>query len=347
MTEAQQNVCTFAPSYFVLQLCLPFDDPFQNDKSTMATIMTTIPPGETLDTIEVLCHQEDNGYQVYDYLGEAARTASSLGPLHPSPIDDSCRSSMVVWCNNLVDFCKYNREISASALSCLDRYLSTEDGFQTLFAPEQFQLAAMCALYTTAKIHERQALEPSSIAKLSRGAHSSLDVEDMEARMLKALQWRVNPPTATSFVNLFLDLIPTHMLDDASRNNCVKLVQYQLSLSLLNYQLSLEKASHLALAALLNAIDSQEDDGSLGVLVQSRIGAILASSGHFNESHLVNIRCGLCDEISRQSASEPMRAILTAKISAIAEHSPKTVTSKFQISSHSGSPRMVIDGVLA
>jgi hypothetical protein len=298
------------------------------------------------DTIMALCQQEDSGYQVYDYLGEAARKVSSL---HQSPIDDSCRSSMVVWCNNLVDFCNYDRDISASAISCLDRYLSTEDGFQTLFVPEQFQLASMVALYTTAKIHERQALEPSSIAKLSRGAHTSTDVEEMEARMLKALQWRVNPPTATRFVNLFLGLVPPHMLDDDSRNHIVELVQYQLNLSLLNYQFSLKKSSQLALAALLNAIESQERDGSFAMLVQSRIGAILASSGTFNETNLLNIRCGLCEEISRQSTSEPMRAILTAKNSVIAEPSPKTSTPKFQISSDNitGSPRMVIDGVPA
>lgn len=303
---------------------------------------------ETLDTIKALCDQEDSGYQVIDYLGEATRKLSSLGPIHPSPIDDSCRSSMVQWCNNLVDFCKYSRETSASAISCLDRYLSTGDGFRALFDPEEFQLAAMCALYSTAKIHERQALEPSSIAKLSRGAHDTAAVEAMESRMLKALQWRVNPPSAMRFVNLFLDLIPPNMLGEASRQNLVELVQYQLNLSLLNYQLSLFKCSQLALAALLNAIDSQkEGHGKFCSFVESRIGTILNSTGAFNANELLNIRYRLCDEISCQSTSEPMRAILTARTLSLAEHCPKSaIASKFQISGHTGSPRMVTDGAL-
>lgn len=322
--------------------------------------MMTLSQDGTLDTIEALCRQEDNGYQVYDYLDVAARKASSQCPLQQEPamVDHSCRSSMVQWCNNLVDFCKYSRETSASAISCLDRYLATEEGFKSLFNPEEFQLAAMCALYTTAKIHEKQALEPSSIAKLSRGAHSSMDVEAMEAKMLKALQWRVNPPTATRFASLFLDLIPSHILDDVSRQNLSQLVQYQLNLSLLNYSLSLNKASHIGLAALLNAIDSQEQDGDqtsmISMFLQSEIGSILASTTNGGSSHenlLLNVRFGLCTEISRQSSSEPMRAILTAKLSMISKlpSSPTSTTStkSFQISSHTGSPRMVIDGVSA
>jgi len=270
----------------------------------------TLSADETLDSLEALCHQESTGYQVHDYLCEAAREGSSFGPLHA---DTSSRSSMVQWCNNLVDFCKYDRETTAYAVSCLDRFLSTPDGFQLLFDSEQFQLAAMCALYTTAKIHERQALEPASIAKLSRGLHTAEAVEAMERRMLKALQWRVNPPTAMRFVHLFLDLIPTHMLDDASKQVMLELVKYQVKLALLDYQLSQHRSSNLALAAVLNAIDSQQHaDLSFSLLVQSRIGGVLPMC---TDALLLDIRCALCRQIASQSTSEPMSAVLMSKLS--------------------------------
>lgn len=269
----------------------------------------TLSPDETLDTLEALCHQESRGYLVQDYLGEAALNVSSVGPLH---VDASTRSSMIQWCNNLVDFCNYDRDTTASAVSCLDRFMSTRDGIQLCFSSEQFQLAAMCALYTTAKVHERQALEPASIAKLSRGMHTTENVEAMERRMLKALQWRVNAPTAMRFVHLFLDLIPAHMLGDATKQVILELVKYQINLALLDYQLSQHRSSHLALAALLNAIDSQEIDGSFTMLVQSRIGGVLHMC---SDCLLLDLRCTLCNEIARQSSSEPMRAVLTAKAS--------------------------------
>lgn len=286
-------------------------------------------PDETLDTIEALCHQE-LGYQVYDYLGR------SLGPLHESLIDVACRSSMIQWCNNLVDFCQYDRETTAYAVSCLDRYLSTPDGTVALLNAEQFQLAAMCALYTSAKIHERQALEPASIAKLSRGVHSTHDVERMEARMLNALKWRVNPPTALRFVHLYLDLIPNHMLDDASRQVILDLVKYQLNLALLNYPLSLNKASNLGLAALLNAIDCQEGDGSFGALVQDKIGSLLYSC---TDALLLDIRFALVTEISLQSVSEPMRAVLTS-------HHTSLHYKHVGIQDDLGSPRVVSYGMM-
>ena len=176
------------------------------------------------------------------------------------------------------------------------------------------------------------------------------------------------------------------MWEDDVRRNIMELVQYQLNLALLNYDLSLNKASHLGLAALLNAIDSsswnlscnnsqehvkvKDDIGSMSTLVQSQICTIMTASAGatvVNGDHLVTIRRRLCEEVCRQSPSkssnnnEPARNYRTMILNGVAanqemllcwtipipideqQRSSQGLATKYQISCHTGSPRMVID----
>jgi len=198
---------------------------------------------------------------------------------------------MVQWTNNLVDFCHYNRETAAIVISCFDCFLSSPEGSKTLMNSLQFQLAAMTAFYTTAKVHERQAIDPFSIAKLSRGAHSEEAVVQMELYLLKALQWRVNPPTAMRFAELFLELIPREMIDDHRRMVVMDLVRFQLDVSLYEYRLSLQRSSHLGLAALMNAlVDQNLFDETTMPMIQFWIGTLLPS---YREDTLMDIKHAL------------------------------------------------------
>jgi hypothetical protein len=191
-------------------------------------------------------------------------------------MDETCRACMVQWTNNLVDFCHYDRETADIAISCLDRFLSSPEGSQTLLHTQQFQLAAMTAFYTAAKIHERQAMEPASIARLSRGAHSKEAVEQMELFMLKVLRWKVHPPTAIRFAQYFLDLIPSEIVDEKHRTVIMELVRYQLNVALSEYRLSLQRSSHLGLAVMMNALEDQELlDEFTAIQIQSKIGTLL------------------------------------------------------------------------
>jgi hypothetical protein len=124
-----------------------------------------------------------------------------------------------------------------------------------------FQLAAMTALYTAVKIHEHEAMDPNLVSTLSRGAHSPQAVEAMEKRMLNAIQWRVNPPTAMSFVRNMLDLVPEHLIDASQRETLMELTQLQVDLALMDYEFGQCPASSIAFASLLNAIDSVTTDG--------------------------------------------------------------------------------------
>jgi Cyclin, N-terminal domain len=302
---------------------------------------------DALEIIEAMCIQEEQGYQKCDYLADF----QFRNPLHHQQdiytvMDETCRSSMVQWTNKLVDFCQYDRETSDVAISCLDRFLASPEGSQTLLHPQQFQLAAMTALYTAAKVHERQAVEPESIARLSRGVHSKETVEQMELYMLKALQWRVHPPTAIRFAKYFLELIPIDMIDEKRRTIIMDLVRFQLNASLSDYRLSLQRASHLGLAALINAIDDQGlpmFDEVTSSEVQSRIGSLLPA---YDDDIIWDIQFALSAAISSQpgtisSSLMPAALSTTSSITAkvLSKHEDRDVSMTGE--DRDGSPTVV------
>jgi hypothetical protein len=203
----------------------------------------------TLHTLVVMRRQEETGYAVTDYLSQIP-----AGTALEAPVDAACRQAMTKWCVEITDFCKYSRETAFIAISCLDRFMCNDKS--VLLNRHQFQLAAMTALYTAAKIHEHEAMDPDLVSTLSRGAHSPQAVEAMEYRMLNAIQWRVNPPTAMSFVRKMLDLVPAHLMNAFERETIVELAQLQVDLTLTDYKFCQCSALSIGFASFLNAFEN-------------------------------------------------------------------------------------------
>lgn len=269
---------------------------------------------DTLDTIQAMCQQE-SGYQVVDYLTEVDQQMSQSRCQESFPVDDTCRSSMAQWCQKMVEFCNYDHSTTAMAMSCVDRYFSTPEGFAVLFDRSEFQLVVMTAFYTAAKINEAQALEPISVSKLSRGLHSAESIEAMEMRMLTALNWRVNPPTCYEFVRQFVRLIPAHMRQGKGRQGLSETIDYQLNASISDYRFSLCKASSVALAALLNALDIHDPEFSQ--LISAKFCGIIGE----NADNIRMIQFALYDAMARQSSEEsPIPASIQRQYQTIAGH---------------------------
>jgi hypothetical protein len=228
---------------------------------------------QALETIRVMRSQEESAYGVSDYL-------STLPTMMPNsaletPVDASCRFVMAKWCSEIADFCNYKRETVAVAMNCLDRFMATPSGQEILLDRNLYQLSAMTALYSSVKIHEQEAMDPNLVSSLSRGAHSPQAVEAMESRMLNAIQWRVNPPTAMSFVRMMIDLVPEHMLGAAERETIVELTRFQIDMSINEYEFSRFDASSIAFACILNATESVSDDGAFHSTFESAMGGAL------------------------------------------------------------------------
>lgn len=242
----------------------------------------------TLDTIKAMRRQEENGYVVTDYLSRIPAVKAL-----EAPVDLTCRQMMAKWCCDITDFCDYSRETAWIALNMLDRFMASRDGQSILLVRNQFQLAAMAALYTAVKIHEHEAMDPNLVSTLSQGVHSPEAVERMEFRMLNAIQWRVNPPTAMSFVRKMLELVPKGLIEQNEQKALMEVTQMQLDLASSDYDFCQRHASHVALSAVLNAIESVSDDGMLHADFEETLSKVM----EIKLSAIRDIRVRLYEEI--------------------------------------------------
>lgn len=240
---------------------------------------------DDLIMIETMLCKEQTTYAQHDYFARSLPVApdtTSDGTIN-MPVDQFCRNIMAKWCFSLCTFCSYDRRMVSSVMSCVDRYVSTPKGSRILLSRDQYQLAVMSSLYLVAKVQQTQALEPGSIAKLSRGKYSKADIENMEIEILSTLKWFVNPQTPTHFAHEFLqkfDFVPEGEDDDdsignfddqkwissstsAKQNRLVELVNCQIEEATCDYELScLTRPSHVAFVAMSNALQSLDIDPS-------------------------------------------------------------------------------------
>jgi hypothetical protein len=213
---------------------------------------------DIVSTLEAMRLQEAS-YQCRGYLSSNSlmqrlkrmNAGTGIAP----PADAECRFKMAEWCCQVVDFCKFNRETVAIAMSYLDRYLSTQ-GVRSPALDDRkvFQLAAMTCLYTAIKIHEPEAMEPRIISQLSRGGYTEEQVTDMELEILNAIQWRMNPPTAFSFIHNLLALLPEGSMSPSDRDTVYELAKCQTELAIHEYSLVTVDASIVATSSIMNAL---------------------------------------------------------------------------------------------
>jgi len=173
-------------------------------------------------------------------------------------MDGSHREKMIEWCYQMAEFCKFDGETVAIAISYLDRFVgNTEIGSHALYDLSIFQCAAMTALYTAVKINEPAVINAKIVSNLSQGTYTEEQIERMEFNMLQALEWRVNPPTAIAFVRQFLEILPSNILcDQGTRDTIYEISKYQIELALRNSRFLGVKNSIIALASFMNALES-------------------------------------------------------------------------------------------
>ena len=158
------------------------------------------------------------------------------------------RSIMVDWSFHLVDHFNLDREIVEVAFSYLDRFVdrcSTDDA--------AFKLACMTSLYIASKNIGPKYIPLESLSELSEGEFDVQNFIDMEMCILKALDWRVQPPTTRAFIELFLAFLPSNKV--AMKQALSRRATFYSELSLFDYNCALETQSLLALSSILNAIE--------------------------------------------------------------------------------------------
>lgn len=242
---------------------------------------------KALDVIQIMRKKEETVYRKSDYFHRHHRqrpTEATCVPKSRPGIGEGAdvhrlvamRSTMVSWCYHIVEHYNLYHEIVAIAMDMLDRFMSTSAAEGFAIAPAKYKLAAMSCLYSAVKVHEKICISSQFMTQLGQGAYSVTDIESMELKILVALQWRVNPPTALAFVQQYLDLLSDmDLLDDLTIEMIFDLSKIQTELSVAEYDFVLFKPSLVAYCALVNAIKVMEEDGSaLNPSILSHLGKI-------------------------------------------------------------------------
>lgn len=209
----------------------------------------------TMETIAAMCLQEKN-YITSDYMNRSLN-----GPLHErtttdDEIDVDCRTKMTAWCYRVVDFCGFSRETVAIAMNILDRFMASLSpaAMQAKKNRRTYQLACMTSLYTAVKVHEPEVMNCAMLAKISHGTYTEEEIENMEFQLLPAVSWRVNNPTALSFVNQYLEVMSSNYdMDASTRDMIYELAKLQTELAVPEYDFLSVKASVIAYCSLMNA----------------------------------------------------------------------------------------------
>jgi len=202
--------------------------------------------------------EETGGYLVpEDFLNQQDDPAVEI-PKTPLNVDADCRTKISSWCFQVADYAKFGRETVEISMNYLDRFLMTPEGRIAKLDREFYQRAALTCLYLAVKIHEPEAMAPKFVTKLSRDTFLPEEVVAMEACILGALRWRLNPPTSLSYVRSLLALIPGDVLsvDDDARHSAFDITKYQCELAVTEYSLVGVSACTIAYSALKNSLES-------------------------------------------------------------------------------------------
>jgi len=240
----------------------------------------SIPNSSTiLLPLEALQAQEEKFYHCRDYLLQDSMDCSTscnpqLLDANELSLNRSFREIMVNWSYQILDLADCQRETAEYALSYFDRYLQTAHGAQALRQRPVFQLVFVTSLYLAIKIHESITMTPGVFSKLSRSAYTKGQIEDMEMSLLQSLQWRMNPPTSMTFVRQILALVSIEILPVTMRLTVYYLAKAQMDMVLQDYRFVSVKKSVLAMAGILNALESLKYSLDFGYELIERAGMV-------------------------------------------------------------------------
>jgi len=233
------------------------------------------------------------------------------------PVNDHDRTKMCDWYYEMSDFLKIDRATASRALTLLDRFMAapvtagskrgiglmtdgrsttTSSGASSIHVEpynvagvvvaaslnrDEYQLAALTALFLAIKLFERLNIQPEHVSYLSRGRYTSSEVVGMESIMLAALEWRACAADKADYVDALLDVcfpngvgsnarisltceearrVEDSMSDyERAARGLRELAGLQIQLSDFESAFSTQRRSLVAFAAVINAFEMRKD----------------------------------------------------------------------------------------
>jgi len=229
--------------------------------------------GEAMDRLNVMKKLEETTYSSQQYFPHwkkyqnekqkfmriALQDKSSLTIVESTSIksndlNEYYRSIMCEWGYQLIDFFEADREVVAVAFSYLDRLLE-----HFVCNKKVFRLATVTSIYLAVNLICCKELPIKNLVDLCQYEFHVQNFIDMKLIILRTLSWKLHPPTSKSF----LDHLSLFLLPDVKLSAKEKMMQRSSFLVELSISDSLfigKKSSHIALAAMLNAVEELSND---------------------------------------------------------------------------------------
>lgn len=249
---------------------------------------------DLVERLKIFRIQEESSYRCCPYFSESSSSSSSsLGKskLLPKPTPKS-RKTIIDWCYEVIDFYGYDPMNVSITLNYLDRYLGTEFGSHELQDINTFQLAAMTSFYLAIKINDPKEMSMRLLTQISRGLYTSEQFIQMEMQILTCLKWKVNPPTATHFLELFMELLmSSYDIHPELHEILSRLNAEQVKKAGGQYKLISCNPSIIALSAMLNSLEVVSP-GQFSSLKSSELWSEVFPNGkdHLKSDEVINVR---------------------------------------------------------
>lgn len=217
------------------------------------------------ESLSAMMDKERTTYRRLGYLHELAREDFILTELD--------RTKLVDWCYCIIDHMELNREIVWIAMEMVDRFLSLGGDHARAAHGDhlEFQLLVIAALYTSIKANSPVVIDSSCITAMTNGCYTREEIEAMERSVLEGLSWHVCAPTSVQMAHHILSLVYHRVaLTESAWALILDEIRFQTECAVRDYQLSIQRASSVAVAAILNSlakIDSADQRAVLQALL--------------------------------------------------------------------------------
>ena len=204
-----------------------------------------------IDRLNFMREQEETYQVTTDYL------LPSWTKVSPSDRRTMCSMSY-----DIVDACSIDREVSCIAMTYFDRFMATnsQSAKAALMSHQEFQLAFISCLFIALKYSAGMQIDSYVSNAICQGMYNEKELIAMEKKILSALQWRLNGPSAHEFISELLELMPSLVMRDNTKgvDQLKMLAARQVEMAMLNYGMAFRNHSSIAYAALLTAMNSMD-----------------------------------------------------------------------------------------
>lgn len=167
-----------------------------------------------------------------------------------------CRNDMLRSLYKLVGPLGMERGLVSIVASHFDRYCGTKSGRKVLTNPKRAELVGLGCFYLAQKTYEHEVLSAQDISVIFGEAHSGGEIENMEVKLLECLEWHVHPPTAVTFIRNIIDSADSEDIETRVEIAAVAdMATMQVEMSLFDRRTTQRRASVVAVAALVNALE--------------------------------------------------------------------------------------------